>query len=77
MTEPTCLAPIELTDAELEAVSGGNSIVGNVIQVEKSKQSLRLGGGSNSSTTVSNSYVENYSDQYEEAYVTISNSSFS
>ena len=72
MVEPTILTPIELTDAELDAVSGGRDFVGiSQRQSNRTRQSIHqsitqtggsvtIGGGSGATANSGNIYVDEY-----------------
>ena len=87
MAEPTFLTPVELTDAELDAVSGGSFVGVRQSNSNKTKQSIRqsiteTGGGvtiGDPSNATANSgaisvYETFYASNYAENYNTTSQS---
>ena len=81
MAEPTILTPIELTDAELDAVSGGSFVGVSQHNSNKTKQSIRqsikqtggsvtIGGGDGPTANSGNISVTEYFSAYNDAYNT-------
>jgi hypothetical protein len=79
MAEPTTLTPIELTDAELDAVSGGSFVGVRQSNSNKTKQSIKqsitetgggvtIGGGSGPTANSGNISVSEYFSAYNDAY---------
>ena len=79
MAEPTTLTPIELTDAELDAVSGGHFVGVSQRNSNRTKQSIRqsitetggsvtIGGGSDATANSGNISVSEYFSAYNDAY---------
>ena len=87
MAEPTFLTPVELTDAELDAVSGGHFVGVSQRNSNRTKQSIRqsitetggsvtIGGGSGATANSGNIslYETFYASNYAENYNTTSQS---
>ena len=85
MAEPTMLTPIELTDAELDAVSGGSFVGVSQHNSNKTKQSIRqsikqtggsvtIGGGDG--PTANSGNISLYETFYASNYATNYNTSY-
>ena len=78
MAEPTILTPIELTDAELDAVSGGSFVGVSQHNSNRTKQSIHQSitetggsvtiGGSGPTANSGNISVTEYFSAYNDAY---------